>query len=254
MMKKTLYLFFFLLLFVQAAFGQTFPEKRGAVNDFANVIDSEYERRIETLAIRVFEQTGVALVVVTLESVPDDDFEGYAVRLYEEWGIGKRGEDKGVLFLNVTGIRKVRIEVGYGMEPILTDAMAGDIIRNVITPYLRKGEFGAGFLGAVLAVTAIVEKEYNVDIDTGGSRQPVTPQRKENGSPFGGLCTIFALILIFSVLRRTGLLPWILLGTLGGGGRSSGGFGGGFGGGGFGGGFGGFGGGMSGGGGASGGY
>ncbi|MBD3387259.1 hypothetical protein GF407_20305 [candidate division KSB1 bacterium] len=241
------------LLALQSISAQPFPEKRGAVNDFANVISSAYEQKIEKLAIEVFEKTGVALVVVTIESIPGDDFEGYAVRLYETWGIGRRGEDKGVLFLNVTGIRKLRIEVGYGMEPILTDAMAGDIIRNILTPHLRRNEFGAGFLAAVQAVAAIVAKETGATFE--GNLQSAPPPSGRSRSPFGGLCTIFALILIFSVLRRTGLLPWILLGTLSGGGRgSSGGFGGGFGGGGFGGGFGGFGGGMSGGGGASGGY
>ncbi len=253
-MNRLLFALFGVFLALQCIYAQPFPEKRGAVNDFANVISPAYEEKIETLAIEVFEKTGVALVVVTIEAIPGDDFEGYAVRLYETWGIGRKGEDKGVLFLNVTGIRKLRIEVGYGVEPILTDAMAGDIIRNILAPYLRRNEFGAGFLAAVQAVAAIVAEEYDVTFD--GNSQSAPPPSGRSRSPFGGLCTIFALILIFSVLRRTGLLPWILLGTLsGGGGRgSSGGFGGGFGGGGFGGGFGGFGGGMSGGGGASGGY
>ncbi len=252
-MNRLLLVLFSVLLALQSIYAQPFPEKRGAVNDFADVISSAYEEKIEALAIEVYEKTGVALVVVTIESIPGDDFEGYAVRLYETWGIGRKGEDKGVLFLNVTGIRKVRIEVGYGLEPILTDARAGDIIRNILAPYLRSNEFGAGFLAAVQSVAAIVAEEYGATFD--GNLQSVPPPSGRGRSPFGGLCTIFALILIFSVLRRTGLLPWILLGTLSGGGRgSSGGFGGGFGGGGFGGGFGGFGGGMSGGGGASGGY
>lgn len=262
-MKRIGYTLLLISLLATVAFAKiSFPEKRGAVNDFANVIPAEYEQQIEALAIEVFNKTGVAIVVVTMPTIGDEDYVDYANRLFEAWGIGKKGEDRGVLIFTVTDRRKVRIEVGYGMESILNDARAGDIYRNILVPYLRKGDYGGGYLAAVQAIADLVAKEYNVTFST-RSKSPyaltppatTTRSRRAKRSPLGSLCSLLALLLFFMLAGRRGIF-WLLLGSFLGGGRGSsgGGFGGGFGGGGFGGGFGGFGGGMSGGGGAGGGY
>jgi uncharacterized protein len=243
------------LLTPLSAQNDAFPDPRGAVNDFANVISPEYETRIETLAGEVFNKTHSAIVVVTIESVPDDTYREYANRLYEAWGIGRKGEDKGVLILNVVGSRRLWIEVGYGLEGVINDARAGDIYRDILVPNLRQREYDRGFYQAVQEIASLIGQEEGVEFSGQAPARRTRRTDSDNGSPLGGLCTLFALIVIFSVLRRTGMLPLFLLGMFMGGGRSSGGgFGGGFGGGGFGGGFGGFGGGMSGGGGAGGGY
>ena len=256
-MKKLTFIILLSLYFI-AGIGtsQDFPEKRGAVNDFANVIPVEFERRIESLAIEVFNKTEIAIVVVCIESLDGEVLETYANKLYQAWGIGIKGQDKGVLILHHVQGRQIRIEVGYGMEGLINDARAGDIIRDIMAPQFQQGNFGQGLLQAVQAVAGLISEEYGVQF-SGKTIQPRRSSRRDTeSSPLSPLCTFIFLIILFSLLRRTGLLPFILLGMLGGGGRGSGGgFGGGFGsGGGFGGGFGGFGGGMSGGGGASGGY
>jgi len=247
------------------AIGQTsFPQRRGAVNDFANVIPANYQQEIESLAIEVFNKTGVAIVVCTMPTIGDEDYLDYANKLYSHWGIGRKGEDKGVLILNVIDIRKIKIETGYGVEGFINDARAGDIIRTVIAPRLREEDFGGGLLAGVQTIAGLVGKEYGVQF-SGGTREMQRSRRSRDNdgfSPFGGLCPIIGFIILM-ILTRGRILPWLLLGGMlgGGGGRRDhwgGGFGGGFGGGGsgggFGGGFGGFGGGSSGGGGAGGGY
>lgn len=231
-----------------------FPQPRGYVNDFANVIPPNYATSISALAGEVERKTGVQIAVVTMEDI-DDNYQDYANRLFKAWGIGQKGKDNGVLIFNVVRQRKVWIETGYGVEGFINDARAGDIYRQAIRPHLREGNYGEGFLRGVQAVAGLVGKEYGVTF-TG---KVFVPRRSSSrtrtatrGSP---VCLIIGLIIMFSLMRGGGIFPWLFLGSmLGGGHRSGSGFGGGFGGGGFGGGFGGFGGGMSGGGGAGGGY
>ena len=232
-----------------------FPEKRGAVNDFANVIPQPYRQQIEALAMEVWDKTQVAIVVCTMPTIGDEDYRDYANQLYSAWGIGRKGEDKGVLIFNVADIRKIWIETGYGVEGFIPDARAGDIYRNYLVPNLRTGDYGKGFLEAVQAFAGLVAQEYGVTF-SGGQPMPRSSRDQTGGARGTPLCFIIGLIILI-ILTRGRILPWLILGSLTGGrSRNShwGGFGGGFGGGGFSGGFGGFGGGSSGGGGAGGGY
>lgn len=247
-----------------------FPEKRGSVNDFANVIPAEYEEQIEALAIQVFNKTRVAIVVCTMPTIADADYKQYANELYSHWGIGVKGEDRGLLIFNVVDVRKLYIEVGYGVEGFIPDAVAGDIYREQLVPHLREGDYGGGFLAAAQAIAGLVAKEYNVTFDGTAGQPPVRVRSRRSTSPFTLFCILVALMIILASARRGGLLPWLVAagssggsrsrhdshwGGFGGGSWGGGSFGGGFGGGGFsGGGFGGFGGGSSGGGGAGGGY
>ena len=93
-----------------------FAKPVGAVNDFAGVLPSQYKSQMEDLAREVLEKTGTAIVVATVTSIGENDAEDYANSLYQAWGIGKKGEDKGVLIFLAVKERKVRIETGYGVE------------------------------------------------------------------------------------------------------------------------------------------
>ncbi len=252
-----------LCLLAYALWAVEYPQRQGAVNDFAGVISAESAAQIEALAIEVFNKTGVAVVVCTMPTIGDADYREYANELYKHWGIGRKGEDRGVLIFNVLDIRKLWLEVGYGAEGFLPDGVAGDIYRHDLVPHLSQGDYGAGFLAAVRSIAGLAAKEYNVTID--GSRAPRPIRRDGEASP---LCTLMVVIFIILIIlsSRGGLLPWLVLSNTGASGNrrrrddhwsgwGGGGWGGGFGGGGFGGGgFGGFGGGASGGGGAGGGY
>jgi uncharacterized protein len=218
-----------------------FPSPRGAVNDFAGVIPPSYRDAMERLAGEVLAKTGAALVVATVASTEGRDPDEYANQLFESWGIGKKGEDRGVLLFLAVKERRVRIETGYGLEGVLPDGLAGSILDRYVLPDLRKGEYGPGLLNGMKAVAAVVAGE-------GGrvSAPAERPLEKRGGSLARSLFLFFVLFLLLGTRRGRAMLPYILLMMLsgGGGGSRRGGFGG------FGGGFGGFGGGMSGGGGA----
>ncbi len=241
----------FLLMPLASFAEQPFPKPRGLINDFANVIPQSYEQKLVSLTSELLNKTGTPVVVVTMADIGGEDYNEYANRLYETWGIGKKGEDKGVLIFVALKERKMRIEVGYGLEGILPDGLAGEIRDRHMIPYLKQNKFGEGLLNGTAAVSQIIAKDAGVKL-TG--QVPVTvPKKRRSKLSFLPLLLIFFLFM-FIGRRRGGSWIFFLPLLMGGGGSryGSGGFGGSFGG--FSGGFGGFGGGMSGGGGAGGGF
>lgn len=223
---------------------EKYPVHRGAVNDFANVIDTNNAAKMESLAREVLEKTGAAVVVVTVPSIgQNEDYNMYANGLYQAWGIGKKGEDKGVLIFLTVKERKIHIETGYGVEGILPDGRVGEILDKYVVPFLKEGNYSRGLYNAMYACSAYIAKNANVQLSE--SPLPYQPQikpEKRNISIFEII--IFLIVAAVFLGTRTGreMLPLLLLMFLSGG-RGGGG-------GGFGGGFGGFGGGGSGGGGA----
>jgi len=260
---KLKYLIFFgtifflsLIAIVSAMAERPIPRPVGLVNDFAHVIPETYRQKIASVTGALLEKTGVPVVVVTMPDIGGAEYNDYANRLYEAWGIGKKGEDKGVLIFVAVKEKKLRIETGYGVEGILPDGLVGEIRDRYMIPYLKEERFGEGLLAGTLAVTTIIANHEGVAV-TG--QMPERPAPKKQGG-FSLLPILIIFVILMFISRRRGrswlfFLP-LLFGLGGGGGYgsrySSGGFGGSFGG--FGGGFGGFGGGMSGGGGAGGGF
>jgi uncharacterized protein len=253
---------FFILIVNQVNAQDSFPEKKGLVNDFADVIEPAIEDKINAITGELLTKTEIPVVVVTMPDIGENDYNDYANRLYEKWGIGKKGVDKGVLIFVTVKERKMRIEVGYGLEGVITDGTAGEIRDRYMTPYLKQNKYGEGILNGAAALSLIIAKASGAEL-TGDAR--VSNPEKNNESKFPSWAIlIFILFVLFGGrgISRLLLLP-LLMGSGGHrgsnkhSGSSFGGFGGGFGGfggGGFGGsgGFGGFGGGMSGGGGAGG--
>jgi uncharacterized protein len=241
----------------------------GYVTDLAGVIGPEARMRLEALCAEVEQKTGAQMAIVTVQSLEGESVENYAVDLYKQLGVGSKKNNRGVLLLVAPRERKYRVEVGYGLEPVINDARAGDAGRAMV-PFLRQGDYGTAAEAAAWQLAKYIADDSGVTL----SGHPPAGRIRNTGGRGGnlGLLLVLGLIVLFLVIaslssrgggRRgggsggSGLL-WFLLGTLAGsaGGRSggdSGGWGGGgFGGGGGDGGFGGFGGGSSGGGGASG--
>jgi len=243
------FLIFFLLLPPSALKAETpIPKPSGLVNDFAGVLSPPYEARIGRVTGELLKKTGTAVVVVTMTDLGGAEYNDYANRLYSAWGIGKKGEDKGVLVFVAVKERKMRIETGYGVEGIIPDGLAGEIRDRYMIPHLRKNNFDEGLLNGTLAIAQVIAKDAGVTLT--GETRPAAP-RKESRVPlfFPLLVFIFLFFFVLSRRRRGSGLFWGPL-ILGGGGRSFGRSRSGFGG--FSGGFGGFGGGASGGGGAGG--
>jgi uncharacterized protein len=243
------------------AAAQSFPQPTGLVNDFAGVIDEQSRARLDELLTAVEQKTTAQITVVTVQTfAPYADIDEYAVKLFAAWGVGKKGKDNGVLIVAAMKDRRMRIEVGYGLEGAIPDAAAGEIVSEVITPYFKQGQFGEGLYAGASAVSGRVLNEYGMsESDLGlsagaepgepplsSSRIPLSPLGNLFKNIIGFICVIFLIILF---IRHPSLFLLLLLSGRGGGGGWSSGSSGGFGGG-----FGGFGGGMSGGGGASGGW
>jgi uncharacterized protein len=182
-----------------------------------------------------------------LRSVPDGDVDTAAVDLFEAWGIGKKGKNNGVLILCAVEDRRIRIEVGYGLEGILPDAKAGRIIDQLMLPHFRAGDLPTGLASGTLAVATVIAEDAGVKLSGSPSTQRSGPVREKRsvGSPLLRLLFLVLIALLFIRNPRLLLLMMLMGGGRGFGGYHRGGFGGGLGGG-----FGGFGGGLSGGGGA----
>jgi uncharacterized protein len=221
-----------------------FPKPTGYVNDYAGVIQAGTRTKLEGVLQGVEKKTGVEIAVVTIPSLEERPIEDYAVDLYQQWGIGKKGKDEGALILVAPHEKRVRIEVGYGLEGALNDAQAGRIIRDLMIPYFKEGDFTRGIVIGAQAVIAIALKEKGIEgSDLEGAAAAPSPARKKGGP----LSVIFKILLFLVMVYLFIRHPWLFLFFLASAGR-----GGGMRGGGFSGGFGGFGGGLSGGGGASG--
>jgi uncharacterized protein len=224
------------------------------VNDFAHVLDQGSVARMDDLCRQVDQKAHAKIAVVTIHSTDGSDIESYAVTLFQQWGLGTKSTNRGILILYAIDDHRDRIEVGYGLEPILTDAKTGDFARAAV-PLMRAGQYGPALLLVTSRVAKVIADDAGVQLT---NLQPEAPVERDNerggGMSVGGviLLIIVILIVLFTPLRS--LLFWMLFsGMFGGGGSRRGGWGGGGFGGGGGGGFGGFGGGgMSGGGGSSG--
>jgi len=135
------------------------PFLSGRVVDEAGVVPPETAARIEEKLRALEEESGAQVAVLTVESLEDEVLEDYSLRVAETWGLGRAGEDDGVLLLVARDDRKLRIEVGYGLEGALTDAEAGRIVRNVIVPRFKSGEYGEGIEAGVDSIVGTIRGE-----------------------------------------------------------------------------------------------
>jgi len=230
---RRLLLLALLLLLPLHSWALDIPKLSGYVNDNAGLLAPGTILKLERFLGGFERSDSTQIVVLTIASLEGEAVDAYALRVAESWGIGQKGKDNGALLLIAKEDRKMRIEVGYGLEGRLTDLLSGRIIDNEITPRFKAGDFDNGVVAGVAAMAEAVRGEYQ------GTGQSARKKKKRN--PLGSLALLLFLGpgLMFltsgrSHHRRGGF--WI-------GGPFGGGFGGGGGGGGFGGGGGGFGGG-----------
>jgi uncharacterized protein len=250
-----------LLSLISFAFALDFPPLTGRVVDQANVMTPQSRSDIEAKLKDLEDKSSIQLVVATVKSLQGGDIETYANELFRTWKLGQAQKNNGVLLLVAPNEHKVRIEVGYGLEGTLTDALSSVIISSAIVPRFKAGDFSGGIGRGVDGIISVLSG------DTSDWQRKVEVRKEDSAGNFDELFPILFFLLIFFIC-------WYMIRSAGGGGPSSGGTSrrgggpifipysgpswggggsGGFGGGGFGGGFGG-GGGSSGGGGASGGW
>ncbi len=173
------------------------PELSGRVNDYAGLLAPATVKQLETVLADLEQSDSTQIVVLTITSLDGDSLEGFSLRVVEQWRIGRHGLDNGALLLVARDDRKLRIEVGYGLEGTLTDLVAGQIIRNVITPQFRLGNFDQGVIDGVGAMIAAVRGEFQAPADKQRHRQG-------SGEDLGGLVTalLFLFFIFGSMFRR----------------------------------------------------
>jgi uncharacterized protein len=155
----------------------------GDVNDFAGVLKPDEKQSLENRCRQVREQTGAQLAVVVLRSLEGGQIDDFAVKLFERWGIGQKGKDNGLLLLVALEDRQARIEVGYGLEGILPDSLAGRILREQLFPAFKQQKYAEGLSAAVGRIAEIVERN-----------EPAPP---EPGQPLPELLALAAFTSIF---------------------------------------------------------
>lgn len=236
-----------LLLVAQVSSAQTgLPKPSSFVNDYAGIINSETKTKLERILSSFEGATKIEISVVTVPTLNGSPMDDYANELFKEWRIGKRSENNGLLVIVAPNDRKARIEVGYGLEGAINDALAGRIQDETMLPWFKNGDYSTGIFNGAIESIRILNIKYALglnidDINTAGLIH-INNHNKRTSSPLSVIFKIIIFIIAAIVFIRN---PWLFLFFLmSSGGRGSGG---GFGGGGFGG----FGGGLSGGGGAS---
>jgi uncharacterized protein len=245
--------------FAAAPAGPQFPELSGRVVDAAHVLSPQVQADLTAKLAALEQTTSRQLVVVTLPSLGGYEIEDYSNQLLRHWQIGQKGLNNGALFVVVPSEHKVRIEVGYGLEPLLTDAMSSVILQRAVIPKFRAGDIQGGIVDGTGALIQQLSLDRSTAEAQAAAAADAPVMHHHHRSPLAGLIPLIIIFFVFSSIFRGrrgggGGLGWILPLMFLGGGRG-GGWGGGDGGG-WGGGGGGFsgGGGSGGGGGASGGW
>ena len=145
-------LFAFLFCFAVAHAAPTFPKLTGRVVDDAHVLSADTQQQLTQQLADLEAKTGRQVVVVTLPSLQGDAIDDYGYQLGRAWGIGQKGQNNGALFIVAPSEHKVRIEVGYGLEPVLTDALSSVILQEKVLPKFRAGDVQGGVVDGTAAL------------------------------------------------------------------------------------------------------
>jgi len=160
---------FFLILKAEAL--EVPPAPDTYVTDRADILAPETEARLELILTQFEEATSNQVVIATFPSLEGEALEDFSIRLAEKWGVGQKDKDNGVVLLVFRDDRQVRIEVGYGLEGALPDALAGQIIQTIIIPNFKAGQFDKGVLEGTKAILEAVQGEYKGTGVTQGTQE-----------------------------------------------------------------------------------
>lgn len=210
------------LFAIAPAAAQQFPALSGRVVDAANILSAETETDLTARLEALETQSQRQLVVATIPDLEGNDVADYGYRLGRAWGIGDKDRNDGVILLIAPNERRMRIEVGYGLEPVLTDALSAEIIRNEITPRFRDGDFDGGVTAGVEAIA----RQLTLPPEEAQAIAASAAQESEGASAvplilFWVFVLIVILVIIFSnrgggkrynAKRRRGAAPVIIWG------------------------------------------
>jgi uncharacterized protein len=161
----------------------------GRVNDYAGLLATPERERLEARLAEGERATGAQVVVAIFRSLEGESLEDYSIRLAQRWRIGQKSLDNGAILLVFVADRKIRLEVGYGLEPVIPDIVAGAMIRDTLAPRFREQRYAAGIEAAVDAIYRRIA----------GEPAPAPPARSAAGRPLP-LATVLLFLLIFGVV------------------------------------------------------
>jgi uncharacterized protein len=174
----------------EPAIAADFPKAVGHVNDFANVLEEPIELRLEAFLREVAQRYDVEVAILTMANLDGEDPTEYANQIFEDWGIGGKDSDRGLLLLDAKQERFVRAEVGYGLEGVLPDGKVGSILDREVIPYLKQGRpdvaYVAGVRGLLLPVLEEAgESAQDLDalLQGAGYTYRPPPKQRGHGSP-----------------------------------------------------------------------
>jgi uncharacterized protein len=177
----------------------SFPALTGRVVDQAQILDAAARTRIESKLEQLESKTGNQLVVVTLRSLQGYDISDYGYRLGRSWGIGQKGKNNGAILLVAPNERKVRIEVGYGLEGTVTDAVSRLIIENAILPRFRTGDFAGGIERGVDDLVLLLSG--NAEDFKRRAAEQERPSGTSGAASFAFVILLFVIWFVFFVRR-----------------------------------------------------
>ena len=165
------------------------PQYQGYITDLAGMISPVERQRLEQMLLAFEQSDSTQIAVLTIPSLEGDALEDFSIRTVDAWKIGQKGKDNGVLLLVSKGDRKARIEVGRGLEGVLTDLLAGRIVDQIITPRFKAGQFDEGFEAGISAIISATRGEFQ-----GTGQDPRRASRR------GGQSSLFNYLIFFAIL------------------------------------------------------
>ncbi len=165
------------------------PQYQGYVTDLAGMISPAARQRLEQTLLAFDQSDSTQIAVLTIPSLEGDALEDFSIRTVEAWKIGQKGKDNGVLLLVSKGDRKIRIEVGRGLEGVLTDLLTGRIVDQIITPRFKANQLDEGFEAGISAIISGARGEFQ-----GTGQDPRQVSRKS------GQSSLFSYLIFFAIL------------------------------------------------------
>ncbi len=199
------------------------PEAR--VSDWASIISQSAKESLEEKLAAFEEKTGNQIAIATFPSLEGESLEDFSIKLAEQWKIGQKGKDNGVIILVFSDDHKMRIEIGYGLEGVLPDAVASQIIRRIMAPSFQKGDFDGGIIGAVDAIIQVISGENTPQLDEQDERGNVyTLNMNTIKTIILLVLALFGLFFVIDIFRfsgyaasnrnykhRYGFLEWLVI-------------------------------------------
>lgn len=193
-----------LIAFASPVFALDVPDMEGPVNDRAGVMSESERTELISYLSDVNAQTGVQIAVLTVKSLEGEAIESYSMKVAEKWKLGQADKNNGALLVVAIDDRALRIEVGYGLEPVLTDAKSGLIIRNKIVPWFKSGNYGEGIIDGAKTIAAVATGNAQSGSESGtgdGEAAARSVAATDDSFDVAGLVAAVFFIMLFFILR-----------------------------------------------------